>query len=117
MMHDVCCGFSVAGNETTAPVPDTAERAHGRDRAVRPEVRQRAGRREREQQVVRAGEPEAVGEQDGRQDDGEPELHGVADHDMSERAQPPAAQDVNAIAPDDVPKILIILLYYVYSIR
>lgn len=74
---------SVSRNETAAPVPDTIERADRGDRAVRPEVRERGRRPEREQQNDR--KPQTVGEQ--VQNVGEPELYGFADH-RSKHANP-----------------------------
>lgn len=83
--------FSVSRSEAAAPLPDTFERAERRDRAVRPEVRERDGREQD------GGESETGGEQE--QDVDEQELHGVPD-DRSERAKPPVAQDmISAVSP------------------
>lgn len=91
--------FSVSGNEAATPVPDTFERAHRRDRAVRPEVRQRDGRLEREQ-----GRRESEIDGDQVQDVGEQELHGFAHH-RFEPAKPPAAQIMSGPQQPVVPRV------------
>jgi len=100
VLTKIVCVSSVSGNETSATVPDTVERSQRTDGPVRPEVRERGGRRLERQQD--RGELQAVGQQQA-QDVDEQELYGLANH-RFERAQP------SAFAAQDMIVILIIII-------